>query len=146
MLQRLGVIVAVVVLSAGALAQQRDRASIPEKYKWDLTPIYPSGAAWRAAKDQLEREIPGLRRFKGTLGHSPASLADALEAITLLRKTMSRLGTYALLRADEDTRHAEHQGMRQEMSLIGASFGSEIAFVEQIGRASCRERGEVSVG
>ena len=43
---------------------------------------------------------------------------------------MSRLATYALLRADEDTRHAEHQGMRQEMSLIGASFGSEVAFVE----------------
>ena len=130
MLQRLAVVVAVVVLSAGAMAQQRDRAGIPERYKWDLTPIYASGAAWRAAKDQLEKEIPGVRRFKDTLALSPAALADALEAITMLRKTMSRLGTYALLRADEDTRHAEHQGMRQEMSLIGASFGSEVAFVE----------------
>ena len=43
----------------------RDRASIADKYKWDLTHIYPSNAAWRAAKEQLEADIPSLRPFKG---------------------------------------------------------------------------------
>ena len=41
------------VLVLPAAAQRRDRASIPEEYKWDLTHIYPSDAAWRAAKDTL---------------------------------------------------------------------------------------------
>ena len=143
MLQRCACVVALLALGAGALAQQRDRASNPDKYKWDLTPIYASNAAWRTAKDRLEHAIPDIRRFKGTLGRSPAALADALESITTLRKTMSRLGTYAVLRADEDTRHAEHQGMRQEMSLLGASFGAEVAFVEpeilQLGAATLAE-------
>ena len=102
-----------------AAAQQRDRASIPEKYKWDLTHIYPSNAAWRAAKEKLEGEISSVRSFKGTLGRSPAALADALERVSDLRKTLYSISTYANLQADEDTRQAEHQGMRQEVTLLG---------------------------
>ena len=135
---RVAVAFALVALIVPVAAQQRDRASIPEKYKWDLTQIYPSNAAWRAAKEKLEADIPGIRQFKGTLGASPAALADALERVTTLRKTLYRVATYANLQADQDTRHAEHQGMRQEMTLLGASFGTEVAFIEpeilQIGR------------
>ena len=142
MSQRVVVAIAVLALTVTTWAQQRDRASIPEKYKWNLTEIYASNAAWRAAKDQLEKDIPTVRAFKGTLGTSPATLASALERITALDKTLSRLATYANLQADEDTRHAEHQGMRQEMTLVGATFGSETAFVEpeilQIGAAKLR--------
>ena len=41
-----------------------------DKYKWDLTHIYASDEAWRAAKDKLVAEIPKLKEFKGTLGSS----------------------------------------------------------------------------
>ena len=43
----------------------------------------------------------------------------ALEGVTALRKTYFRITTYVNLRADEDTRIAEHQGMRQEVTLLG---------------------------
>jgi oligoendopeptidase F len=138
MVRRAVIVFALVGLIAPAAAQQRDRASIPEKYKWDLTAIYPSNAAWRAAKEKLEADIPSVRKFKGTLGKSPVALADALEHVTALQKTFYRVATYANLRADEDTRHAEHQAMRQEVTLLGASFGTETAYVEpeilQVGR------------
>ena len=42
MSRRAAVVIAVMVLVLPAAAQRRDRASIPEKYKWDLTHIYPS--------------------------------------------------------------------------------------------------------
>src|SRR5687767_11449580 len=138
MARRIFVLVLLVAFFIPVAAQQRDRASIPDKYKWDLTHIYPSTSAWRAAKDQLEKDITGVRQFKGTLGGSAAALADALERVTSLQKTFSRVATYANLLADEDTRHAEHQGMRQEVTLLGAAFGTETAFVEpeivQLGR------------
>jgi oligoendopeptidase F len=130
MVRRVLVLAALVGCLVPAAAQQRDRASIPDKYKWDLTPIYASNAAWRTAKEQLEKDLPAVRQLKGTLGRSPGALADALERVTALRKTYFRVATYANLRADEDTRVAEHQGMRQEMTLLGASFGTEVAFVE----------------
>ena len=137
-----GVAFALMGLIASVTAQQRTRASIPEKYKWDLTHIYPSNDAWRGAKEKLEVDLAGIRRFRGTLGGSPAALADALETVTELRKTLYRVSSYANLQADEDTRHAAHQGMRQEVTLVAASFGSEIAFIEpeilQIGREKAR--------
>jgi oligoendopeptidase F len=143
MVRRAALAFALIAVIAPAAAQQRDRASIPEKYKWDLTPIYPSNAAWRTAKEQLASELPGIRQLKGTLGRSPAALADALERVTALRKTYYRIATYANLRADEDTRVAEHQGMRQEVTLLGASYGTEVAFMEpeilQLGREKIQQ-------
>ena len=130
MVRRAVVIVALVALVIPAAAQRRERASIPDKYKWNLTDIYPSDAAWRAAKDKFEGEISSVRRFKGSLGSSAAALADALERMSDLRKTLYRISTYANLQADQDTRQAEHQGMRQEVTLLASSFGSEVAFIE----------------
>jgi oligoendopeptidase F len=138
MVRHLAAAVAVVAFVVPTAAQQRDRASIADKYKWDLTHLYSSNAAWREAKEKLEADIPSLRQFKGTLGKSPAALANALERVTELRKTYYRVATYANLQADQDTRIADHQGMRQEMSLVGAAFGTEAAFIDpeilQIGR------------
>ena len=138
MVRRMVFALCLIAFIVPAAAQQRDRASIADKYKWDLTHIYASNAAWRAAKEKLEADIPSLRQFKGTLGQSPGALADVLERATALRKTYYRVATYANLQADQDTRVADHQGMRQEMTLVGATFGTEAAFIDpeilQIGR------------
>ncbi len=124
---------ALVFLSAAVLAaapQERDRTKVPDQYKWDLTQIYPSDEAWRAAKDKIVSELPKAGEFKGTLASSPQRLADALEFGTRLAKELNRLYTYASLSADQDTRVSTYQGMVQEMVQIGASFGAETAFVE----------------
>ena len=63
----LTVIAAVAALTAASAAQERDRAKIPDQYKWNLADIYPNEAAWRAAKDKLAAELPQLRQFQGKL-------------------------------------------------------------------------------
>ena len=115
-------------LPAGA--QQRERSSIPDRYKWDLSQIYPSDQAWRAAKDKLTGEIPAIRPFKGALGTSAQKLADALELTSRLAKDFSRLYVFASMMADQDTRVSQYQGMQQEMAQLGATFGAETSFVE----------------
>src|SRR5260221_2377827 len=95
---------AVAALTFSAFAQERDRAKIPDKYKWNLADIYPSDAAWRAAKDKLTADIPSLALFRGRLASSSATLADALDKLFSLEKELSRLASYASLLADQDTR------------------------------------------
>jgi len=119
----------VVALTLTLVAQERDRSAIPEKYRWNLADIYPSDAAWRAAKEAFAAEIPSLGKFKGKLMSSPASLADGLDVLFAKAKELSRLQSYASLLADQDTRDSAHQGMRQEMTQVGAAFGAEAAFV-----------------
>ncbi len=117
-------------VAVGASAQQLDRASAPEKYRWDLTAIYPNDAAWRAAKDKLEGEMPAIAPFKGTLGSSAARLAGALELGSRISKEFSRLYVYASMHSDEDTRVSTYQGMEQEMRQLGARLGADAAFIE----------------
>src|SRR5262245_55517480 len=86
-------IVCTLVVSAvvAGTAQQQERSAVPDKYKWDLSQIYATDQAWRAAKDKLAAEIPSVRAFKGSLASSPQKLADALELTTRLVKELTRL-------------------------------------------------------
>jgi oligoendopeptidase F len=111
-------------------AQERDRSKVADKYKWDLTHIYPSDDAWRAAKDKVVAEFPKMKAFKGTLGSSASRLADALELGSRLSKEFARAYVYASMMSDTDTRVSKYQGMQQEMIQLGSSLAAEAAFVE----------------
>jgi oligoendopeptidase F len=126
----LTVVAAIAALAAAAAAQERDRAKIPAQYTWNLADIYPTEAAWRAAKEKLSAGLPALRQFQGKLASSAKTLADALDALYALDKELSRLYVYASMLADQDTRDAKHQGMRQEMVQLAAAFSAEAAFIE----------------
>jgi oligoendopeptidase F len=130
-IQRAASVALVAGVAGSALtAQQQERAKIPEKYRWDLTQIYPDDQAWRAAKDKLIAGIPAIGAFNGTLGSSPQKLADALELTSRISKEFSRLYVYASMMSDQDTRDSKYQGMQQEMTQAGATIGAETAFME----------------
>jgi len=122
--------VAVCAFAFVVSAQERDRSKVSDKYKWDLTHIYPSDDAWRQAKDKLAAEVPKLREFKGTLGSSASRLADALELASRLSKELARAYVYASMMSDTDTRVSTYQGMQQEMIQLGSTLAAEAAFIE----------------
>ena len=111
-------------------APERDRSRIPDRFKWDLTDIYPTDPAWREAKAALVAALPGLRVFQGQLATSSSRLADALELSTHLSKELSRAYVYASMKSDEDTRDSTYQGMQQEMVQLAADLGAESAYLE----------------
>lgn len=111
-------------------AQEHDRSNVPEEYKWDLTAIYPSDQAWRAAKENLASELPRLRQFQGALASSASRLADALETQSNFDKELTRLFVYAGSMSDQDTRVSMYQGMQQEVIQLGSVLGTESAFIE----------------
>src|SRR5262245_59940411 len=122
--------VAIGALAIVVSAQERDRSKVPDKYKWDLTHIYPSDEAWRAAKDKVSADVPKLAQFKGTLGSSATKLADALELGSSLSKELARTYVYASMMSDTDTRVSKYQGMQQEMIQLGAPLSAEAAYIE----------------
>jgi len=110
--------------------QERDRAKIPDKYKWNLSDIYPDDQAWRSAKEQLAKELPQMKTFQGKLGTSAATLANALDKYFGFDKELSRLYVYAQMLSDQDTRGATHLGMKQEMTQLAAAEAAGVAFLE----------------
>ena len=128
--QALCIVLAIGAATLAGIAQQQERSQIQDKYKWDLSKIYPSDEAWRAAKDALVAELPRIAAYKGTLGSSPQKLADAMELASRLSKDFSRVYVYASMMSDQDTRVSRYQGMQQEMTQVGATFGAETAYIE----------------
>jgi oligoendopeptidase F len=123
------IVTILVGMSTFTIGQQRDRARIEDKYKWNLAEIYPSVSAWRQEKDKITAELPKMKTFVGKLGSSAKTLADALDTMSRLDKELSRIYVYATMTADQDTRAAESQGMRQEVQLLYANFGAQISFI-----------------
>jgi oligoendopeptidase F len=123
------IVTILVGMSTFMIGQQRDRARIEDKYKWNLAEIYPSLAAWRQEKEKITAELPKMKTFVGKLGSSAKTLADALETMSRLDKELSRIYVYATMTADQDTRAPESQGMRQEVQLLYANFGAQISFI-----------------
>lgn len=122
--------IALAFVSSAVSAQPRDRSTIPDKYKWDLTPLYPSDEAWKAAKDRLVAEFPKVDQFKGTLNRSPKDLLACLDFNFNLYKDLARLFVYAGLVSDQDTRDAAHLAMSQTMRQVSADYNARSAFIE----------------
>ena len=124
---------ALVLLATSTLvgqSQERDRTKVPDEFKWDLSAIYPSDQAWRAAKEKFAAAVPKLRGYQGTLASSASRLADTLDLQSDFDKELSRLFVYASMNSDEDTRVSLYQGMQQEMIQLASVLGSESAFIE----------------
>ena len=118
-------------VSTGSLiAQEQQRSQIADRFKWNLADVYPSEAAWRTAKEALAGNLKQLEQYRGRLGSSARTLAEALDRLYAFDKELSRLYVYASMLADEDTRDAQHQGMQQEMAQLAAVFASQASFME----------------
>ncbi len=124
------VVAAVAALTIPGLAQERERSETPDRYKWNLAEIYPSNDAWRAAKDKVAADAPSLAQYRGKLGASASTLADALDRLYAIDKELSRVYVYASMLSDQDTRDATHQGMDQEMVQLASAFSAQAAYIE----------------
>ncbi len=69
---------------------------IPAVYKWDLSPLFPSVAAWEAARASLQQELPGLAAWRGQLA-KPRALRDCLALYFSLHDRTSHVQQYANL-------------------------------------------------
>ncbi|MGE3959028.1 MAG: oligoendopeptidase F [Vicinamibacterales bacterium] len=110
--------------------QERDRSTIPDKYTWNLADLFPTVQDWRTEKERIAADLPSLRTWRGTLTSSAASLADALEKRSALRRAVLRLYVYAEMLSDQDTRDSVHQGMTQEMTQLYSALGAECSYME----------------
>jgi oligoendopeptidase F len=108
--------------TGAASAQERERAEIPERHRWNTADLFPTEEAWRGARDDLQLRVPRLADHRGRLGGSARALLEGLEAIYAARLLLERIHVYASMRSDEDTRVARPREMRQEIQQLAVDF------------------------
>ena len=107
----------------------KERSEIENKYKWNLTSLYESDAAWEEDLKKIDEAAQKVAAFQGKLNNADTVLA-CLKASTDLSRLISNLFTYANLRRSEDTRAEDAQKMYMRIYMNYVKAVSSIAFME----------------
>ena len=91
------------------------RAEIPEKYKWNLTHIYPSDEAWQKDYDAVCAEIPAFAAYDGKVAEDPRT---AIRAYFSLMEKFMPIYEYAFLRKETDNADPIAQGLKDKASRM----------------------------
>jgi oligoendopeptidase F len=123
------------ILTAGTIVPCRPSSILPRAElaiheTWQLEDIYPSKEAWSDHKTEVINQFDQIPEFKGTLTSSARRLLQFLNLRYQISKDLSRLGSYAAMRSDQDTRDPEALEMKQEIARIRTEFSALESFAE----------------
>jgi len=101
----------------------RRRNEIPDRFKWNLSDIFPSWEAWEAGYKTLEAGIAKYASLKGTLAGGPENLLIAFRLSEELGQLAYRVWYYPSLQYDEDQRDNAINAKRQQVQILFARLG-----------------------
>lgn len=126
----LALVALAVMLTLSRAQAEGERKDVPVKYTWNLVDLYPTRQAWAEALARVEKRVDDLQPCKGHLGDSAATLLKALLTREEIAKEMARVGIYAMLSRDTDTRDSETGGMVSQTQNLENRLSTAWAWVE----------------
>jgi len=114
---------------AGSAPTTAAERVVDPKDHWDLGAIFPTPDAFVTARRSLGTRLPELERNRGTLGTSATRLKATLDGVFEAQKELGRIGSYASLRSDQDTRVPEPLAARQEAQELANDFAARTAWL-----------------
>jgi len=105
----------------------RKRSEIEEKYKWDLTHIFPSDEAWEKAYNEAMAEVQGLSVLDGHVAEDPR------KAIVTVQTVIDRIipiYEYAFLRKETDNTDPAAQALKDRAMRLYVTAMTCGAFLE----------------
>lgn len=98
------------------------RDQVEDRYKWDLSAIFPDWSAWEEGSQQLEAGIEGMRALEGTLAGGGDRLLHAMRTQDALGQLAYRVFYFTVLRYDEDQRDNWVNARKQRVQLLLARW------------------------
>ena len=105
-----------------------DRASVPDNYKWDLSPLYKNDSEFESSLGAVSAGIDHLKRYKGQL-QDPEALFNCLQEYFEVRALANRATLYTNLRLTTDLRNPEIQAMDEQSQAAMRNFMASTAFI-----------------
>ena len=105
------------------------RAEVPSQYKWDLTTLYPNVEAWNEGLAQLKQDLRLLDRYKDQK-LTAQTLCEVITLSETLSQQYARLGMYAYLLLDCDTKDTVANKLSGKISSFDSAFAEATSFIE----------------
>jgi len=109
-------------------SELRNRADIPDRFKWDLADIFPGWNEWQQALDELEAKIGAYAARQGTLAHGPDRLLAAMQLADDIGQLTYKVWYFAGLKHDEDQRDNTINAKRQQVQILFAKASQASAW------------------
>ncbi len=104
------------------------RDEIEEKYRWDLSSIFPDDKAFLASLESAKRYTEAIATFQGQISQSAKKLLEYLRLDDEMGITLGKLVNYAHRKADEDTRNATYQDYSAQVIALYTEIASSAAW------------------
>ena len=105
------------------------RSDIADSDKWDLAALFKTETEWDDELAKLEKRIPEIKRYKGTLNRSASQIKACLDLITEIEIQDERLGNYAFLRNTENVGDSKGQDRLSRYMRVASLLGTELSFL-----------------
>jgi len=117
-------------ITGAVTAAEKTRDQIDDKYKWDLSDIYPDWEAWEADFGVLDKVMDDYIALRGKLNQSSDNLARAFELSDELDRILYKVYRYPGLARALDMRDDEVSGRFQKVQIWLAKFSTATAWFE----------------
>ena len=107
------------------------RNEIEEKYKWDLTKMYPSIEEYKKDFDAVKKDIPKLTKYKG--GKFLSSVEEFLEFMKLeevISRKLDKLYEYTYLSTIVEPDNDELQYWHANITALIQEYDNAVSFVD----------------
>lgn len=111
-------------------AETWDRKDISEELTWKLEDIYPSDQAWQEAYQGLSEKMKSITKYKGKLSESADELTECLKLDSDISKELSRLSSYAGMKADQDLGNSRYLALQQKAHNLSTEYRSLASFIK----------------
>ncbi len=107
-----------------------ERNKIEEKYKWNLSSVYPSAEDWKQAFKNTENQLAVFPELEKHMLDSAENLYQTVRQITETGEQVNRVYTYAHLKYSEDTTNPESKKFMGQAQNLLTAFSEAIAFFD----------------
>lgn len=115
--------------TAAATSTLPNRSDVDPGDCWDLASLYANDEAWEKAFLELQQRLPTFETFKGRLGESAATLAEALNFDSDFDRVAEKLGIYAFLKTTEDQSDSQYQGLKSRFQNLAVRAGQAASYM-----------------
>lgn len=106
------------------------RAEIPVEHTWDTESIFASPADWETAVTDLQSQLQAISQYKGTLHESAQTLADFMDQMETVYRTVAKIFVYASGVYSVETTNQEAAGRNDRARGLFGQTMATIAFAE----------------
>ena len=105
----------------------KERENVPQNLKWKTEDIFATMQDWEDLYQKVSQKLD-FSEYEGKLNN----VETVLECFTKLNEVtldMNRLGVYAFMKHDEDTRKSEYVALNSRMTTIEIQFSKNTSFI-----------------